>query len=142
MKAWLVNSNSKAANKGPHCFEYMIRHNKVAAYYEHFNKQIDQIKTGDLVLLYHNENRIIAVGCVAKEFRDHDYQTDMGTANEHWADVNWIWKVAFDDQLNPVNPIIRTDVGIKMVGKTVVNITVPLDYRALWEEIAKRQIYL
>ncbi len=142
MKAWLVNSNSKEENKGPHCFEYMIRHNKVAAYYDPFNKQIDQIKTGDLVLLYHNENRIIAVGCVAKEFRGHDYQTHMKPADEHWVDVNWIWKVAFDDQLNPVNPIIRTDVGIKMVGKTVVNITVPLDYRALWEEIAKRQIYL
>jgi len=30
MKAWLVNSNSKEESKCPHCFEYMIRHNKVA----------------------------------------------------------------------------------------------------------------
>jgi len=66
----------------------------------------------------------------------------MKPADEHWADVNWIWKVAFDNHLNPVNPIIRKVVGITMVGKTVVNITELLDYRALWEEIAKRQIYL
>ena len=142
MKAWLVNSNSKEENNGPHCFEYMIRHNKVAAYYDPYNKQIDQIKAGDLVLLYHNKNRIIAVGCVVREFRDHDYQKDMGSVSEHWADVNWIWNVAFDSQLNPVNPIIRSNVDITMVGKTVVNITDQLDYRALFEEIAKRQIYI
>jgi len=142
MKAWLVNSNSNPNNKGPHCFEYMIRHNKVAAYFDDWNTQIDLIKKGDLVLLYHNKNRIIAVGCVVKGFEPHDYQQTMGTADEHWADVNWLWKASFDDQLNPVNPIIRTDVDITMVGKTVVNITEQLDYRLLLEEIAKRQAYM
>jgi hypothetical protein len=142
MKAWLVNSNSNPANLGKHCFEYMIRHNKVAAYYTGYNTQIDLINKGDLVLLYHNQNRIIAVGFVVKGFAGHDYQKDMGTANEHWADVNWIWKASFDTQLNPVNPIIRTDVDITMVGKTVVNITDQLDYKRLLEEIAKKQVYM
>ena len=142
MKAWLVNTNSNPGNNGPHCFEYMIRHNKASAYYASFNTQIDLIKKNDLLLLYHNKNRIIAVGCVVKGFEPHDYQQDMGTVDEHWADVNWIWKATFDDQLNPVNHINRTDVGITMVGKTVVNITDQLDYRALLEEIAKRQTYL
>ncbi len=142
MKTFLVNSNTNPSCKGPHCFEYMIRHNKVCAYYRTFNTQIDIILKGDLVLLYHNDNRIIAVGFVVKSFRPHDYQTDMGIADEHWADVNWIWIASFDDQLNPVNPIIRTDLDIKMVNRTVVNITDQLDYRSLFEEIGKRQIYM
>jgi len=142
MKTWLVNSNSNPSNRGPHCFEYMIRHNKVAAYYDPYNKQINSINKEDMVLLYHNQNRVIAVGFVVKEFTGHDYQPDMGSVDEHWVDVNWIWKATFDNQLKPTNPIIRTDLDITMVGKTVVNITDQLDYRGLLEEIAKRQIYM
>ncbi|MEI6645310.1 MAG: hypothetical protein WCP12_04670 [bacterium] len=142
MKAWLINSNSKTENKGTHCFEYMIRHSKVSAYYDGFNNQIDIIEKGDLVLLYHNKNRIIAVGFVVKKCTPHDYQHDMGSVDEHWADVNWIWKVTFDNDLTPLNPIIRTNVDITMVNKTVVNITDQLDYKGLLEEMASRQLYL
>jgi hypothetical protein len=142
MKAWLVNSNWSQQD---HCFEYMIRHNKVAAYGD-AKMQIKPIEEDDLVLLYHNENRIIAVGCVVKGFEPYDHQTALGDF-EYWADVNWLWKAFFvrDDQnqLKPVNPIMRTDeLNIPMVGKTVVNITDQLNYRLLWEEIAKRQIYM
>jgi len=142
MKTWLVNSNNKASNKGQHCFEYMIRHNKVAAYYDPYNKQINLLRKGDLVLLYHNENRVIAVGFVVKEFKGHDYQKDMGSVDEHWADVNWIWKATFDSSLNPINPIIRTDIDITMVGKTVVNITEQLNHLTLLQEIGARQVYM
>jgi len=141
MKAWLVNSNSNPNNKGPHCFEYMIRHNKVAAYFDDWNALIDPIKKGDLVLLHHNDFRIIAVGFVVKGFEPHDYQKQMGDI-EHWADVNWLWKASFDDQLNPVNPIIRTDVGVTKCRNTVEDITEQLDYKCLLEEIAKRQVYM
>lgn len=138
MKAWLVNTNVGNQN----CIEYMIRHNKVAAYYPDTNTQIDGIKENDLVLLYHNDNRIVAVGCVVKRFVGHVYQKDMGDI-EHWTDVNWIWKASFDKELNPTNFITRTSkLGIPMVGRTVVNITDHLDYKLLLEEIAKRQIYM
>ncbi|MEI6707877.1 MAG: hypothetical protein WCK96_12165 [Methylococcales bacterium] len=143
MNVYLVNSNT---SNSTHCFEYMIRHNKVAAYFDdgnkqNWNKQIDPLKTGDLVLLYHNDNRIIAVGFVVKGFDPHDYQQDMGDV-EHWADVNWIWKAIFDDQLNPVNSIIRTnELKIPMVNGTVIPIK-DLNYRLLMEEIGKRQVYM
>lgn len=139
MKAWLVNTN---ISNDDHCFEYMIRHNKVAAYFDGWNTQIDPIKKEDLVLLYHNENRIIAVGCVVKGFEPHDHQKQMGDV-EHWADVNWLWKALFDDKLEPLNPILRTDeLNIPMVNGAVINITAKLNYRLLLEEIAKRQTYM
>ena len=145
MKAWLVNSNSNPNNKAPHCFEYMLRHNKVAAYYDDWNKQIDDIARGDLVLLYHNDNRIIAVGCVTKGYEPHDFQQCMNDI-EHWADVNWIWKASFSEKngiFNPLNPIIRTEeLGIPMVNGTVINISNSLNHKLLLEEIAKRQTYM
>ena len=142
MKAWLVNTNSKLENEGSHCFEYMLRHNKAAAYHDTWNTQIDPIEKGDLILLYHNNNKIIAVGFVVKAFESHDYQETMGDV-EHWVDVNWLWKVSFDNQLNPINPIMRTDeLNIPVVLRTVINITEHINYRLLLEEVAKRQIYL
>ncbi|MEI6747443.1 MAG: hypothetical protein WCL34_15885 [Methylococcaceae bacterium] len=138
MKAWLVNTNSNPKNKGSHCFEYMIRHNKVAAYYGN-NEQIDAIKKNDLILLYHNQNRIIAIGCVVEEFKQPDYQ--LGKI-EHWADVNWLWKASFDKNLKPTNSINRKNVGITKYRNTVEDITKQLNYKLLFEEIAKRQIYM
>jgi len=141
MKAWSVNSNSSNSD---HCFKYMVRHNKVSAYFDK-NTGIDLIEKGDLVLLYHNENRIIAVGFVVKSFEPHEYQKKMGTMDEHWADVNWIWKAEFekvDDQYNPIDPIDRNDIGIIMTLGTVINVTDQLKYKELFEEIGKRQIYI
>ncbi len=123
----------------------MIRHNKVAAYYNPANSKIDKIEKGDLVLLYHNDNQIVAVGCVVKEFVRHVFQQCMNDI-EHWADVNWIWKASFSEKngiFNPLNPIPRTDeLGIPMVNGTVINISNSLNHKTLLEEIAKRQIYM
>lgn len=138
MKAWLVNSNKKPENNGSHCFEYMIRQNKVAAYYE-AKTQIDQIHAQDLVLLYHKQCGVIAVGFIVKEFTQPDYE--LGKI-EHWADVNWIWKATFNDKKDPVNAIDYKYIGINMLMPTVVNITGQLNHKLLLEEIAKRQTYM
>jgi len=135
MKTWLVNTNSKEENNNPNAYQYMLRQNRVAAYYTRAHA-IDKIGVGDLVLLYHNDNRIIAVGAVVTAFKGHDFSdiTDV----EHSADVNWIWIANFTDS-NPTNPINRNTVGITMVNNTVVNVTDQIDYRVLFEEISSKQ---
>ncbi|MEI6746676.1 MAG: hypothetical protein WCL34_12005 [Methylococcaceae bacterium] len=144
MKAWLVNTN---VGNNEECVEYMIRHNKVAAYYNPANSKIDRIEKDDLVLLYHNQSRIVAVGCVVKKFVPHVFQQCMNDI-EHWADVNWIWKASFSEKngiFNPLNPIIRTEeLGIPqpLVRPTVSNITEHLNYKLLFEEISKKQTYM
>lgn len=136
MTCWLVNSNSKYKNNNPNGYKYMLRQNMVAAYYG-VNWKVDKIKKGDLVLLYHNENRIIAVGCVVQEFEEHDYEEISDI--EHRVDVNWIWKASFNEKSEPVNPINRYDVNISMVNGTVNNVSNQIDYKKLFEEIAKNQ---
>jgi hypothetical protein len=61
MKTWIVNTNTKQENGNPNAFKYMLRQNKASAFYDKAS-EIDKIKKGDLICLYHNDNRIIAVG--------------------------------------------------------------------------------
>lgn len=116
----------------------MLRQSKAAAFYEKA-ETIDKISKGDLVLLYHNDNRIIAVGCVVVPFEDQDFP-DVSDI-EHWVDVNWLWKSALDGNLNPINHIDRHQIGIRMVNNTVVNVTDQIDYRVLFSEIARLQTF-
>lgn len=136
MDTWLVNTNIKEDNRNPNGFKYMLRHNKAAAYYDRAS-EVDRIKKGDTVLLYHNDNRIIAVGAVLYGYEGHDYN-DLNEI-EHWVDVNWLWKASFDDDFKPTNAINRNKIGITMVGKTVVKVTDQVDYKILFEEIAMKQ---
>jgi predicted Mrr-cat superfamily restriction endonuclease len=136
MKSWLVNTNSKQENENPHGFKYMLRQNKAAAFYDR-SGTIDKIEKGDLILLYHNQNRVIAVGAVFVAFSGHDF-IDIENV-EHWVDVNWLWKSEFDVQDNPKNYIDRNNIGITMVNNTVVNITDQVNYKKLFEEIANKQ---
>ncbi len=138
MKAWLVNTNSKPEHLNPNGFKFMLRQNKVSAFEEGRHK-VDKIQIGDIVLLYHNENRVIAVG-FALNTDQHDY-TDVKEF-EHFIDINWIWKVDCDQKYNLLNPINRYDLKITMVNNTVVNITDQIDYKILFEEIGKRQNFL
>jgi predicted Mrr-cat superfamily restriction endonuclease len=50
----------------------MLGKNKSAEFYGSIYK-IDQIQKVDLVFLYHNENRIIAVGSVVIPYEGHDF---------------------------------------------------------------------
>jgi predicted Mrr-cat superfamily restriction endonuclease len=142
MKTWLVNSNS---NRDPaHIF--MLRQNKAAAFYECADK-VDQISKGDLVLLYHNNNRIIAVGCVvAPPNKGHEIFGTAMNSEEHSVDVNWLWKTTLDPKTGEPtsSPINRHDIGkvsggIDMVRKTVVDVTEKVDYQKLLSEIARVQ---
>jgi predicted Mrr-cat superfamily restriction endonuclease len=138
MKAWLVNTNSKDENGNPNAYKYMLRQSKAAAFYTKA-EAIDKIVKGDIVLLYHNKNRIIAVGAVVNPFQDHDFE-DMNEI-EHWVDVNWLWKTELGDDFEPTDFIDRNVVGITMVNGTVVNVTDQLDYKALITAIAKIQSF-
>ena len=136
MKTWLVNTNTKVENGNPNAFKYMLRQNKAAAFYDRAG-EIDKISKGDLVFLYHNENRIIAVGAVVSSYKGHGFK-DMEEI-EHWVDVNWIWKAKFDSSFEPLNSIDRNDLGITVVNGTVVNVTDQVDYKELFSQITIRQ---
>lgn len=138
MNVWLVNSNSKEDNENPHGYQYMLRHSKASAYYDRRN-EINKISPNDLVLLYHNENRVIAVG-FALNRNDHDFE-DISEV-ENWIDVNWFWKSNFNNDNIPTNFINRNTLGITMVNGTVINITNQINYQELLKEIGERQNFL
>lgn len=144
MKTWLVNTNSK--NDPAHI--YMLRQNKAAAFYSAAGK-VDKISKGDLVLLYHNDNRIIAVGCVvAPPIKGHEIFGTAMNSKEHSVDVNWLWKTTLDPKSGEPtsSPINRHDIGkvsggIDMVNNTVVDVTGKVDYKKLFSEIARVQSF-
>jgi predicted Mrr-cat superfamily restriction endonuclease len=138
MKIWLVNTNINEENGNPNGYKQMLRQNKAAAYYSR-KETVDKIEPQDMVLLYHNNNRVIAVGFVIND-EEHDF-SDMNNV-EHFVSVNWFWKADFNSNFEPTNSIDRNIIGIKMVNNTVVNITQQVDCRVLLQEIAKRQNYL
>ena len=138
MKIWIVNTNTKEENENPNGYKYMLRQNKASAFWDKRHK-VDPIKPEDLVLLYHNKNRIIAVGCAIESHNNPDYVKDV----EHWIDVNWIWKASFNSDNKPINFIDRYNIGLgKLVmNNTVINVTSSIDYEKLLMEIAKNQIF-
>ncbi|ELS3155146.1 hypothetical protein R5D70_004602 [Vibrio parahaemolyticus] len=138
MKTWLVNTNTKEKNGNPNAFKYMLRQNKAAAFYDRA-PEIDKISKGDLVCLYHNQNRIIAVGAVVTPYLGHDFGDYEEI--EHWVDVNWLWKAGFDADYEPMNSIDRHDLGITMVNGTVINVTEQVDYKVLLAKVAERQSF-
>lgn len=138
MKVWIVNTNTKSENGNPNAFKYMLRQNRAAAFYDRA-QEIDKIEKGDVVLLYHNDNRIIAVGAVVVPFEGHDFG-DIEKV-EHWVDVNWLWMADFNSDYIPINSINRHSLGITMVNGTVVNVTDQINYRELLSQIANLQIF-
>ncbi|SFC12917.1 hypothetical protein SAMN05421780_10324 [Flexibacter flexilis DSM 6793] len=138
MKIWLVNTNSNADNGNPNGFKFMLRQNRVSAFYDR-KDTIDKIMVGDLVLLYHNQNRIIAAGFALGNML-HDFEEVKSI--EHSVDVNWIWKAVFDENYNPVNFIDRNDLSITTVMSTVNNVTSQVNGTKLLELIGQRQRFL
>lgn len=135
MEIWLVNSNNNEDNGNPNGFRYMLHQNRVIAYYDR-RTEIDKIQENDLVLLYHNQTGIIAVGFALK-IETHDFSVIQEV--EHWANVNWIWKATFDEKINQFkNPIDRRIIGIDNVFGTVLKID-SLNTNILLTEIGRRQ---
>lgn len=135
MNTWLVNTNSNPNNNNPNGFKFMLRQNKIATFYDR-KEEIEKIAIADMILLYHNENRIIAVG-FAVEHASHDFE-EM-SAVESWLDVNWIWKASFDNNYNPINSINRIDIGITSVMRSVNNVTGQVNHKEILSQIGKRQ---
>ncbi len=134
MKIWLVNSNSNEENGNPNGFLIMLRQNKVATYYQRAD-DVRNIENGDLILLYHNNNRVIAVGFAVQNSK-HDF---VDIANiERWVDVNWIWKSKFNESFEPIDSIDRKDLKFTTVRRAVNNITEEIDTKSLLIEIGKR----
>ena len=135
MKAWLVNSNSNEDNGNPNGYRYMLQQNRVIAYYDR-RAEINKIQNSDLVLLYHNQTGIIAVGYALKS-ETHDFE-DIRKV-EQWVNVNWIWKDKFNTIENKFeNPINRKTLGIENVFGTVIEIN-NLESFNLLNELGKRQ---
>lgn len=138
MNIWVVNSNSNEDNGNPNGFLIMLRQNRVATYYQRAD-DVGNIAIGDLILLYHNNNRVIAVG-YAVQISSHDF-IDMASI-ERWVDVNWFWKAEFNDLLEPTNSISRNDLQFTSVRRAVNNVTTEIDIKSLLIEIGKRQSIL
>jgi len=139
MNAFLVNTNSKKENVNPNGFKILLRQNKISAY-DAAMPQVENISNGDLILLYHNENRIIAVG-FAVNTEQHDYEDVK--ALERFVHVNWIWKANFGSDFQPLNSIDRKAIGgLPNYLRTVNNNNEHIDYRKLFEEIGKRQNFI
>jgi predicted Mrr-cat superfamily restriction endonuclease len=133
MNTWLVNSNIK---NNSNAFKYMLRQGKVSSFYQEADR-VDKLQQGDLVLLYHNNNRIIAVGSVLSQFDRDDFTNDEST--ENWSDVNWLWKARLNEHYEPIEHIDRNTVGVTNILRVVNRVTDQVDYRALMVEIASKQ---
>lgn len=147
MRVYLVNSNLTYCSE---CWKYMLRQNRVIVWdippsMTRYN-QLKVIKKGDLVLLYHKDNRIIATCFAANDCQEHELGFMMD--REWWVDVNWIWKsVVTSDNRDPADPIDRHHVGLGRLqgielSHSVVDITGDIDLRLLLEQIGQRQVYL
>ena len=146
MRAWLVNTNTKPENGNPNGFKHMLRHNKAAGYYD-AGSQLNGIQIGDVVMLYHNQNRIVAIGCVVSQPQQYDFE-DIAHF-ETWVDANWLWKADFNQNDQTNNFIDRRNIGLGVLAgielaRTVIEVTNHLDYKALLAEIShpSRQKFL
>ena len=135
MNAWSINTNIK---NNADSWDEMISQNKISAYYGK-GKTLERINESDLILLYHNNNRFIAVGIAVSRAKSpsHIPQGSPSSGLEEFVNVKWLWKTRNTD-----NSIIRQDVGIttKRHIHTLIDITDRLDYKKLFTEIAKKQL--
>lgn len=144
MEAWLVNTNSNKKNGNPNAFKFMLRQRKVPVYVTR-KEGIAPMTAGDLVLLYHNDNMIIAVGfALRKPFDDFDHFDVPDTTHnvERWIDVNWIWQARFNTNFKAVTPILRQSVGIKSYLQPIQRVTKQVNYAELFKAMGKLQEYL
>ena len=119
MDVYYVNSNKSNCKN---CYEYMLNQNRVISWY---NTQLQNIKIGDLILLYHNDEGFIGVGIAINKM-----QTNEEFKDEHFVEVKWIFK-----SIN--NPILHKDIEYKgMFNKTAQICSI--NFEKLFEEISKR----
>ena len=137
MDYWLVHTNNTEEGT-PNAFKYMLRQGVVGTFYEK-KASVEKLEVGDIVLLYHGSNQIIGVGAVVQTYEPHDIKRIDNIT--HQADVNWIWKAAFDKNWTPINPIMRTSVekDTWSTRHAIENITGKVKCASLLREIAEKQ---
>ncbi len=136
MNTWLVNTNTAKENCNPNGFKYMIRQNRAIAW-GGAGSQLNGVQPNDLILLYHNDNRIVAVGIAVSSVQQSDFP-QKEDYEEYWIDSHWLWVADFDENSQPINPINRKSVGIYNVRNTVNQITDEINYQALLAQIAEK----
>lgn len=121
MNTWYVNTNAKYCED---CYEYMLKQNRIASWY---NSAVNKIQQGDLILLHHNKKGFIAIGFATSNFKQH-----FEFSEEEWIEVKWIFK-DFD------NPINHNDIDFNGAFlRTVQNVSI--DYKKLLIEMSKRAV--
>ena len=113
------------------CYKDMLISNKISVYYEAI-KQLKQVSFGDLILLYHNDWKVIAVGFAISDILTNDMLKDD---IESFIYVNWIFK-SDDDLKNTID--YRKIADGKAPPKSISPIY-SLNKEKLFEEISKNQ---
>jgi len=116
------------------CYKDMLISNKISAYYGAI-KQLTQIKQGDLILLYHKDWKVIAVGYSISNVLTNDMLDDK---IESFVYVNWIFKV--NDDLS--NAIDYRKIAEGKVPPPTVSPIYSVDTTKLFEEISKNQNFI
>ena len=96
MKILCVKDNITHCDR---CYKDMLLSNKISAYYDAIS-QLEQIKQGDLILLYHKDWKVIAVGFAISNVLTNDMLKNND--RESFVYVNWIYK-ANDDLKNAID---------------------------------------
>lgn len=113
------------------CYKDMLRSNKVSAYYDAI-KQLEQIKFGDLILLYHKDWKVIAVGFSISDTLTNDM---LDEDIESFVYVNWIFK-ANDDLENAID---YRKIAEGRVPPPTISPVYSVDIKKLFEEMSKSQ---
>ncbi len=139
MRIWSVNTNQ--SDLDDFGAELFLNQNRVVLWWrEQFNAtDLSILKTGDLILAYHNKRRIIGIGFALSEKKVPPACLDKeGKAMEEFVDIDWIFK-----GLN--NPINLTDIElensrVKMFNGSIFDWTENIDSFKLLAEIGKHKV--
>jgi hypothetical protein len=117
------------------CYEDMLLSNKISAYYE-ATKQLKQINKGDLILLYHKDWKVIAVGFAISDVLTNDMlkKNDI----ESFVYVNWIFKANKDLK----NSIDYRNIADGNPPPPTVSPVYSINSVKLFEEISKNQNFI
>jgi hypothetical protein len=132
MKIWRIGTNQRDKDGfgEKQASSFVINQNIVIAW-KGLKPNIHKVKKGDLILSYHNDNRIIAVGYAVSEIKDHkDYE------EQEYFEADWIWKT--DESVS--NPILRNEIDMNNARGTVIDMTNGIDIAKLLAEIGKRKV--
>ncbi len=110
----------------------MLMSNKISAYYDAI-KQLEQINQGDLILLYHKNWKVIAVGFAISNVLTNDMLKHND--RESFVYINWIFKA--NDDLN--NSIDYRNIADGNPPPPTISPVYKVNEKKLFEEMSKKQ---